>query len=220
MTASQLIVDSLPPIKSNEKCSKAVSWMSEFKISHLPVVNENTFEGIISEESLLDFNYKNETIAESNSQLIHAFAYEYQHIFEAMKQMSDNHLTILPILDRNDNYIGSTTLSHLMTLTTNTTSVKEPGGVIVLSVNSKDYSLAQIAQIVESNNARILSSFITSSPETTEMEVTIKINKKDLGLILQTFNRYDYTVIESYQKEQNHDEMKDRFDYLMKRLDL
>ena len=220
MTASQLIVESLPPIKLNEKCSKAVSWMSEFKISHLPVVNDNTFEGIISEESLLDFNYKNETIAESNIQLMHVFTYEYQHIFEAMKQMSDNHLTILPILDRNDNYIGSTTLSHLMTLTTNTTSVKEPGGVIVLSVNSKDYSLAQIAQIVESNNARILSSFITSSPETTEMEVTIKINKKDLGLILQTFNRYDYTVIESYQKEQNHDEMKDRFDYLMKRLDL
>ncbi|MEZ7902160.1 MAG: CBS domain-containing protein [Flavobacteriales bacterium] len=220
MTASQLIIESLPPIKLNEKCSKAVSWMSEFKISHLPVVNDNTFEGIISEESLLDFNYKNETIAESNIQLMHVFTYEYQHIFEAMKQMSDNHLTILPILDRNDNYIGSTTLSHLMTLTTNTTSVKEPGGVIVLSVNSKDYSLAQIAQIVESNNARILSSFITSSPETTEMEVTIKINKKDLGAILQTFNRYDYTVIESYQKEQNHDEMKDRFDYLMKRLDL
>jgi predicted transcriptional regulator len=179
MTASQLIIESLPPIKLNEKCSKAVSWMSEFKISHLPVVNDNTFEGIISEESLLDFNYKNETIAESNIQLMHVFTYEYQHIFEAMKQMSDNHLTILPILDRNDNYIGSTTLSHLMTLTTNTTSVKEPGGVIVLSVNSKDYSLAQIAQIVESNNARILSSFITSSPETTEMEVTIKINKKD-----------------------------------------
>ena len=220
MTASQLIIESLPPIKLNEKCSKAVSWMSEFKISHLPVVNDNTFEGIISEESLLDFNYKNETIAESNIQLMHVFTYEYQHIFEAMKKMSDNHLTILPILDRNDNYIGSTTLSHLMTLTTNTTSVKEPGGVIVLSVNSKDYSLAQIAQIVESNNARILSSFITSSPETTEMEVTIKINKKDLGPILQTFNRYDYTVIESYQKEQNHDEMKDRFDYLMKRLDL
>lgn len=220
MTASQLIVDSLPPIKPNEKCSKAISWMNEFKISHLPVVNDNTFEGIISEESLLDFNYKNETIAESNIQLMHVFAYEYQHIFEAMKKMSDNHLTILPILDRNDHYIGSTTLSHLMTLTTNTTSIKEPGGVIVLSVNSKDYSLAQIAQIVESNNAKILSSFITSSPETTEMEVTIKINKKSLGAILQTFNRYDYTVIESYQKEQGNDEMKDRFDYLMKRLDL
>ena len=220
MIALELIVDSLPPIKPSEKCSKAISWMSEFKISHLPVVSGNKFEGIISEESLLDFNFKNETITESNIQLMHIFVYEYQHIFEAMRQMSDNHLTILPILDRDDNYLGSTTLSHLMTLTTNTTSVKEPGGVIVLSVNSKDYSLAQIAQIVESNNARILSSFITSSIETTQMEVTIKINKKNLGAILQTFNRYDYTVVESYHKEQDQDEMKDRYDYLMKRLDL
>ncbi|MDA9262349.1 CBS domain-containing protein [bacterium] len=220
MKTSQLILDSLPPIKSNEKCSKAFSWMNEFKISHLPVVNSNKLEGIISEESLLDINYKDETIAESRIQFMHVFVYEYQHIYEAMKQMSDNNLTILPILDRNDNYIGSTTLSHLMKFVTNTTSAKEPGGVIVLSVNSKDYSLAQIAQIVESNNARILSSFITSSKETTEMEVTIKINKKDLGAILQTFNRYDYTVVESYQREQDRNEMKDRFDYLMKRLDL
>ena len=220
MIASELIVDSLPPIKPTEKCSKAVSWMSEFKIAHLPVVNGNVFEGIVSEESLLDFNFENETITESKVPLTHTFVYEYQHIFEAMKQMSDNNLTILPILDREDNYIGSTTLSHLMTLTTNTTSVKEPGAVIVLSVNSVDYSLAQIAQIVESNNARILSSFITSSPETTVMEVTIKINEKELGAILQTFNRYDYTVIESYHKGEDYNEMKNRFDYLMTRLDL
>lgn len=220
MIASQLIVDSLPPIKPTEKCSLAISWMSEFKISHLPVVSGNKFEGIISEESLLDFNFDNESIKESNITLMHVFVYEYQHIFEAMKQLSDNNLTILPILDKNDNYIGSTTLSHLMTLTTNTTSVKEPGGVIVLSVNARDYSLAQIAQIVESNNARILSSFITSSQDTTEVEVTIKINKKDLGAILQTFNRYDYTVIQSYHKEQDYNEMQNRFDYLMKRLDL
>jgi len=219
MIASQLIVDSLPPIKPSEKCSKAVSWMSEFKIAHLPVVGGNRFEGIISEESLLDFNYENETITESKIPLTDVFIYEYQHIYEAMKQMSDNNLSVLPILDRNDNYIGATTISHLMTLTTNTTSVKEPGAVIILSVNSKDYSLAQIAQIVESNNARILSSFITSSQDTTEMEVTIKINKKELGAIIQTFNRYDYTIIESYHKKEDYSEMRNRFDYLMKRLE-
>ncbi|MEN8927470.1 MAG: CBS domain-containing protein [Flavobacteriales bacterium] len=218
MIASQLIVDSLPPIKPTEKCSRAIAWMNEFKISHLPVVDGNKYIGIISEESLIDFNFENETIAESNIQLSHVFVYEYQHIYQAMRQLSDNNLTILPILDRADNYLGSTTLSHLMTLTTNTTSVKEPGGVIVLSVNARDYSLAQIAQIVESNNARILSSFITSSIDSSQMEVTIKINKKDLGAILQTFNRYDYTVIQSYHKEEDYDEMQNRFDYLMKRL--
>ena len=137
-----------------------------------------------------------------------------------MRIMSENNLTVIPILDVKENYIGATTLSHLMTLTANTTSIKEPGGVIVLSVNSKDYSLAQIAQIVESNNARILSSYVTSSDDTTEIEVTIKINKIELGAILQTFNRYDYTVINTFQRKDDFDDLQNRYDHLMDMLDL
>lgn len=220
MIASELIVDLLPPIKPSETCEKALHWMGEFKIAHLPVVDVNQFLGIISEEDLLDANYPDKSITNSKIPLSHVFVYEYQHIFEVMRQMSDNQLTIVPILDKNEHYIGATTLSHLMTLTTNTTSIKEPGGVIVLRVNSTDYSLAQIAQIVESNNARILSSHITSSPNTTEMEVTIKINKKELGAILQTFNRYDYTVIDTYQRDDDFDDLQNRYDHLMDLLDL
>ncbi|MEN8811114.1 MAG: acetoin utilization protein acuB, partial [Flavobacteriales bacterium] len=84
----------------------------------------------------------------------------------------------------------------------------------------KDYSLSQIAQIVESNNARILSSFITSSDDSSQIDVTIKLNKKELGAILQTFQRYDYAVIETYQKDDDFDELKNRFDNLMNLLDL
>jgi len=80
--------------------------------------------------------------------------------------------------------------------------------------------LAEISQIVESNNARILSSYITSSDDTSEIDVTIKLNKKELGAILQTFQRYDYKVIETYQKEDDFDDLKNRFDNLMNLLDL
>lgn len=221
MIASELIVDILPPIKPSESCGKAIKWINEFKVSHLPVVNKNEFIGIISEEMLYDINDEEVSIADSGCQLLNVFVYADQHIFEAMKLMSENNLSIMPILDRNDNYLGATTLPHLMALTTNTTSVKEPGGVIVLSVNSNDYSLAQIAQIVESNNARILSSYITSSPDSTEMEITIKVNKQELGSIIQTFERYEYNIVESYQENQGDiDDMKSRYDHLMKFLDL
>ena len=220
MIASQLIIDLLPPLKPSETFGKALLWMSEFKVAHLPVVNKNEFIGIISEEDALDINMEEMSIEDSSIIMQNVFTYEYHHIFEVMKKMADNHLTIMPILDKKDNYIGSTTLSHLMTIASNTTSIKEPGGVIVLAVNSKDYSLAQISQIVESNNARILSSYITSSEDTTEIEVTIKINKKELGAILQTFNRYDYKVIETYQKDEDFDDLQNRFDNLMNMLDL
>ncbi|MDA9304035.1 CBS domain-containing protein [bacterium] len=220
MIASQLIVDLLPPIKPSESCQKAMLWMSEFKVAHLPVVSVNKYLGIITEEDLLDNNSQELSIAESKIHLSDIFVYEYQHIFEVMRIMSENNLTVIPILDVKENYIGATTLSHLMTLTANTTSIKEPGGVIVLSVNSKDYSLAQIAQIVESNNARILSSYVTSSDDTTEIEVTIKINKIELGAILQTFNRYDYTVINTFQRKDDFDDLQNRYDHLMDMLDL
>jgi acetoin utilization protein AcuB len=221
MIASELIVDILPPIKPSESCGKAIKWMNEFKVSHLPVVNKNEFIGIISEEMLYDVNDEELSIEDSGCQLLNIFIYIDQHIFEAMKLMSENNLSIIPILDRQDNYLGSTILSHIMTLTTNTTSIKEPGGVIVLSINSNDYSLAQIAQIVESNNARILSSYITSSPDSTKMEITIKVNKQDLGPIIQTFERYEYDIVESYQENKDESEdIQSRYDHLMKFLDL
>jgi CBS domain-containing protein len=220
MIASQLIVDLLPPLKPSETFGKALLWMSEFKVGHLPVVDKNNFLGIVSEEDILDSSLSEVNFLSNIIQLDSVFIYEYQHIFEVMRKMSEFQLTVMPILNRNDEYVGCTTLSHLMTIASNTTSIKEPGGVIVLRVNSKDYSLAEISQIVESNNARILSSYITSSDDTSEIDVTIKLNKKELGAILQTFQRYDYKVIETYQKEDDFDDLKNRFDNLMNLLDL
>jgi len=220
MIASQLIVDLLPPLKPFETFGKALLWMSEFKVGHLPVVDKNNFLGIVSEEDILDSSLSEVNFLSNTIQLDSVFIYEYQHIFEVMRKMSEFQLTVMPILNRNDEYVGCTTLSHLMTIASNTTSIKEPGGVIVLRVNSKDYSLAEISQIVESNNARILSSYITSSDDTSEIDVTIKLNKKELGAILQTFQRYDYKVIETYQKEDDFDDLKNRFDNLMNLLDL
>ncbi|MEN8810321.1 MAG: CBS domain-containing protein, partial [Flavobacteriales bacterium] len=145
MIASQLIVDLLPALKPSDSFGQALLWMSEFKVSHLPLVSNNRFVGIVAEEDILDTSFSEVTFDSSPQQLDSIFIYEYQHIFEVMRKMSEFQLTIMPILNRNDEYIGSTTLSQLMTIASNTTSIKEPGGVIILRVNSKDYSLSQIA---------------------------------------------------------------------------
>ena len=96
-----------------------------------------------------------------------------------------------------------------------TGSIKENGAILVLEINQVDYSLAQIAQIVESNNARILSSYIMSSPDSTKLEVTLKINKTELTSIIRTFERYDYVISASFQKSQFYDDIQDRFDSLL-----
>ena len=94
-------------------------------------------------------------------------------------------------------------------------SIEEPGGLIVLELNVNDFSLAEIGQIVESNDAKILSTYITSHTNSTKMELTIKINKSSTGDIIQTFNRYDYVIKASYHDNEADEDIKDRIDFFM-----
>jgi len=103
----------------------------------------------------------------------------------------------------------------LMVQLANTGSMKEVGGILILEINNIDYSMAQIAQIVESNNARILSSYILTNSSSSKLEITLKINKLDLSSIIRTFERYDYVVKESFQKSMDNDDLQARFDSLM-----
>jgi hypothetical protein len=72
-----------------------------------------------------------------------------------------------------------------------------------------------MGRIVEGNDAKILSSYITSSPDSTQLEVTLKINKEDLSAIMQTFTRYNYTIKASFQESTFKDDLKTRYDELM-----
>jgi hypothetical protein len=142
------------------------------------------------------------------------------HIYEVLARIADHKLSVLPILDENERYLGCTDVHHLMQLIANTGSIKEIGGILVLEMNASDYSMAQIGQIVESNNAKVLSSFIMSSSDTTKIEVTLKINELELDRIIRTFERYDYIIKASYQKGRFDDDLQFRFDALMNYLKL
>jgi hypothetical protein len=88
-------------------------------------------------------------------------------------------------------------------------------------VNRTDYLLTEIAGIVESNDARVMGVFLSSKPDSTRMEVTIRVNVTDIGAILQTFSRYNYLVSASWSKEDSFsDGLQDRYDSLMNYLNI
>jgi len=220
MIARELITNDVPPIRSSETVEKALNWLDEFKVAHLPVVDGTEYQGLISEDILYDAEFSEMTIAELNVTLNRPFVYEDRHIYDVMKMVSEMKLSIVPILDKNDNYIGLTTLPFLMQLIANTASISEPGSVIVLELNQNDYSLGHLAQIIEGNDTKILSTYITSAADSTLMEVTIKVNRKNIQGVLQALARYDYVVNASYSEIDYQEDMKDRFDSLMKYLDM
>jgi acetoin utilization protein AcuB len=220
MIARELITNDVPPIRSSETVEKALNWLDEFKVTHLAVVDGTQYQGLISEDILYDAASSDMTIAELNLTLNRPFIYEDRHIYEVMKMVSEMQLSIAPILDKSDNYMGLTTLPSLMHLISNTSSISEPGSVIVLELNQNDYSLGHLAQIIEGDDTKILSTYITSAVDSTLMEVTIKVNRKNIQGVLQALARYDYVVNASYSEIDYQEDMKDRFESLMKYLDM
>jgi predicted transcriptional regulator len=220
MRAIDLITDEIPPLMHTDTGEKALNWMEEFKVSHLPVLKDGNFVGIISESDILDKMDMEKTLDKLFQHLPRVYALGTDHIYQVLSKIAEAKLSVIPILDEKEKYIGCTTVQHLMSLIANTGSIKENGGILVLEVASVDYSMAQIGQIVESNDAKILSSYIMSSTDSTTIEVTLKINKVDLDRIIRTFERYDYVIKASFQKSSYNDDMQFRYDALMNYLNL
>lgn len=220
MIALELITEEIPPLTHLDTGEKALVWMDEFKVSHLPVLKNGNFVGVLSESDVLDKMDLDETLDVLFSHLPRPFVWASDHIYEVLSKVSEFKISVVPVLDSNEKYLGCTSVHKLMQLIANTGGIKDRGGIIVLEMNQNDYSMAQIAQIVESNNAKILSSYVLSSTDTTKIEVTLKINEIDLERILRTFERYDYVIKASFHKSEFEDDVQNRYDALMNYLKL
>jgi acetoin utilization protein AcuB len=144
--------------------------------------------------------------------MIKAFVREDYHLFDVLKVISNYNVSAVAVLDAEDHYQGVITADIIIKKIANMPFVNELGGIIVLEMNMRDYALSQIAQIVEGNDAKILNMNISAHPDTTKIEITLKLNKEDLTSILQTFNRYNYTVKATFHQHQVNDDIKKRFD--------
>lgn len=219
MLAKDLMSDVVPALKTSDTGEQALSWMDIFRISHLPIVNERDFLGLISDKDIYNLNKANEPIGNHTLSLFSPFVYEDQHIYEVIEVVSRLNLTVIPVLGDNNHYQGLITLIDLVEVFADLSALKHPGGILVLSVNQNDYSLTEISQIVEGNDAKILSLYISSSEDTTEMMVTLKINRNDLSSVIRTFERYEYNIVASYLKDDDEDKLiEDRYDQFIRYL--
>jgi acetoin utilization protein AcuB len=221
MLAKDLISDVIPSLHTSDSGQKALYWMDIFRISHLPIVNNVDFLGLISDKDIYDNNMAEEPIGNHQLSLFSPFVTFNQHIYEVMELASELQLSVVPVLDLENKYMGVITLTDLLHYFADVSALKQPGGIIVLDLNANDYSLTQIAQIVESNDAKVLSVYVTSPVNSTKMEITLKINRRDLTSIVQTFIRYDYTIKASFMDENDLNSLyENRYDLFMKYLSI
>ncbi|MEI7421551.1 MAG: CBS domain-containing protein [Prolixibacteraceae bacterium] len=219
MIAETLISDSIPSVSPKDTASKVLSLMDVFRVSHLPIVSDNEYLGVISDKEIFDAHDFDEPIETFlTDQLMKPHVHPYQHIFEVAAVASGCSVSIVPVLADDHTYLGSISRYDLSITLTSLFSPNEPGGILELQMCERDYSLAQITQIIEGNDARILSLYTWKPPgSTTELNVTIKVNKVDLSGMIQTLNRYNYDIITTFMDQTPLNSLiDDRFDQFMR----
>lgn len=73
--------------------------------------------------------------------------------------------------------------------------------LIVLDIQLNDYTLTDIARIVESNNAHVMNLFVLPIADGNTLLISVKLNLIDLSSVLMSFERFDYKVVHYRMKE-------------------
>jgi len=217
MLAIELINDAIPPVHTSDTIQKVADRMVEFRVRHLPIVNEEQFLGLIDENDMLGETDNQTPIGALALSMVNPYVLEDQHIYDVIWMFYERKLTIVPVLDARKNYLGLISINSLTEHFARLTAADQPGAIIVLEINNKNNSLAHMSQIVESDNAQILSSYVRTFPDSTRMEVTLKINKRDISTIIAT---YEYDIKATFNHNDDNDNSRERYNSLMNYLNL
>ncbi len=216
MQANTLISSSIKSIHPVEDGNRALEMMDLFRIHHLAIVKNNFYLGVISDKEIMNWPTEDDSIEEHLNNLAAPHVKYNQHLFDIIEVLEQNNLSVVPVLDENEKYLGVITGRKLLYSIANSATIQSPGGVIILEMHNNDYSLTEIASIVESNNTKILSSYLISKPNSTNIEVTIKLNKQDVSTIIKDFERHQYNVSASYKDVKTDDNLSERYESLMR----
>jgi len=215
MIAKDIISGAVLPLKTSDTGLIAMHWFDEFRVSHLPVVSDSQLLGLISEDDVFAAGSFEEPIWSYHLQLQSISILQSKHIYEVMKLFADYKLTTLPVIDEKGTYLGVITLTDLVEKMAATAAVSNPGGILILELNANDFSMVEISKIIEENDAKILSLYVTSPADSTRLELTIKLNRIDIAPVMQSFIRYNYTIKASFFESDYFDNLRERYDLLM-----
>lgn len=219
MLAKDLININIPRLKLQDSVAKALRLINDFRISHLPVVSDEKFLGLVSEDDLLDAEDEKTPIEHLQNNFLHATVNGDDHFLTAVSSSIQNDITVVPVMN-GEEFAGVITIPDLLKTLGNFAGANEIGGIIVLEMERHRFAISEISRIVESNDCTILHLNTTADAVSGLITVTLHINKREITSVVATFERYEYSVVYSLGNESSENEISGNYRNLMNYLDI
>lgn len=220
MLTKDLINNNIPRLQLQDTISKALQLINDFKLTHLPVVSEGKFLGLISEEDLLDISDEKLPVEVLQQHFLLASVRENVHFLNAVNNSIQLDSNVVPVINSENEFVGVITSSDLLKSLGNFAGANEIGGIVVLEMERSQFAISEISRIVESNDCTILHLNTTVDTANGLLTVTLHINKREISTVVATFERYDYHVLYQFGIENFENEIDNNYRHLMNYLDI
>lgn len=206
----------MPTLQRSDTGNDALQLMDDVHLAEIPLVEEGKYLALVREQDMLEWNRVGEPLQEADELLAYRPAISQKsHPYEVMRVMHSQNLTVMPVVDSEDHYQGSVTRCSLLDYMVVASGIDNPGALLVLEMEPRDYSLSRIASICEQEEVTVLSSHMATNTVTQLLEVTLKTNRFSLGGLVQSFERHNYRVKDVYGDTSDDSDLTDRYDNLM-----
>ena len=214
----EYIINDIKPLGIDDKISDLKLAFNQLTYSHIPIQNQGVYMVCISETDAHCFD-GDKSIKDCSYAVEGFFVRDTTNWLDVLEAFAQNDSNIMPVLNKENTYLGYYELNDVMHLFNETPFFAEPGGILIVEKGIHDYSFSEISQIVESNDAKLLGAFI-SKMDGDLASITVKVANKSLNEIIQTFRRYSYTIISGHEEDSYLESLKERSKYLDKYLNI
>jgi Mg/Co/Ni transporter MgtE len=212
------ITNDYKALDSQETIADVQDFFMDVPFSHFSVLNEGVYIGSIAADDIDTFD-SDKKVADYKYALEGFFARNNMIWLDVLEVFAKNHTNVVPVLNEENAYLGYYELEDIVKFFHETPFLREQGGIIVIKKSMQDYSMSQIAQIVESNNGKLLGLFV-SEADAENVQITIKIALGAMNDIIQTFRRYNYEIVSEHHEDNYLNNLKERSEYLDKYLSM
>ncbi|TGE20356.1 CBS domain-containing protein [Hymenobacter aquaticus] len=222
MIAEDLLNQMIPPLKVSDSAGKAAKWLEEFHVGQLPVLDNRLYRGLITEADLLDHDQPDEPLTSVAFGFADVHVQRDQHFYSIMELAIQNKVQLVPVLDDKQEYLGVVTVGDTLAAFGQLPIAAGQGGILVLSMDERDYSLTQISRYVEENNAKVLSAHVAQDEhDPYKIRLTLKLNTPNMARITATLERFGYLITAQFSGAGEVGENEqERLDGLLKYLSL
>ena len=215
MLTRDLLTQTLPHLKLRDKVFQALQLMNDYHVTHLPIVDDEKYIGLISEEILLHAEDDNAELSAFQSAFLNISVRDNEHLLSVIQDTVENDLSIMPVVNEDNELLGCITKDDLLKNASEFMSLNEPGGIIVLELDPKQYSFNELSRLIESNDAQITQLNTSTDSDTGLLTATIKINKADVADVVASLQRHEYNVKYYFGEELYENEVRSNYENLM-----